>query len=483
MRGEPLADGEGGFGTVYEVEATDGTRAVAKFVPKAPGAERELIIGDSLRAAEFRNVVPVIDRGEHDNSWVLVMPRADKSLAQHLNDADTPLALSEVVAILSDIAMALSDIDGAIIHRDLKPQNVLLLDGTWSVADFGIARYAEATTADETRKLNLTPPYAAPEQWRSERATSATDVYALGVIAFNLLSGALPFDGPDIASFKEQHLTATPPPLTTGTARLRILIEECLYKAPQARPNATNVLARLATAAEEPSRPGLTRLAEVNHAEVQRRTQSHLHEVAQREEFERRAQMFAAAEQSFESFSRPLLQAIEDNAPTARIEIGAGYGKMNFVAELNGAKLGISRPQQSNDWEGPFDVIAFANITVTLGRGNRRGWEGRSHSLWFCDGQERDRFAWHETAFMSSAFSSRNPSIEPFPCSPTDGLVAFQGIVGTMQLAWPLDELDRADPSEFIDRWIGWFADAAEQRLDRPATMPEKQPERSWRRE
>ncbi len=263
-RGGPLVDGEGGFGRVYEVRAADGSSAVAKFVPKAPGAERELLIGDSLRAAEFRNVVPVIDRGEHEDSWVLVMPRAVHSLAQRLADAKAPLNLSEVVSILTDIATALSDIDGAVVHRDLKPQNVLLLDGTWCLADFGIARYAEATTADDTRKFSLTPPYGAPEQWRSEHATSATDIYAFGVIAFQLLSGALPFDGPDVASYRQQHLTVSPPPLTTGTARLRILIEECLYKASQARPNATNVLARLATAAEEPTHPGLSRLAQVS---------------------------------------------------------------------------------------------------------------------------------------------------------------------------------------------------------------------------
>lgn len=481
MRGEPLVDGKGGFGTVYEVQSVDGCSAVAKFVPKARGAKRELLIGDSLHAAEFRNVVPVIDRGEHENFWVLVMPRAEKSLAQHLEEAHGPLGLSEVVSILSDIATALSDIDGTVVHRDLKPQNVLLLDGTWCVADFGIARYAEATTAEDTRKFSLTPPYGAPEQWKSERATSATDIYAFGVIAFQLLSGAPPFDGPDLASYREQHLTASPPPLTTGTARLQTLIEECLYKAPEARPNATNVLARLATAAEEPSRPGHTRLAQVSHAEVQRRAQSHAHDVKQREESERRAQIFAAAEQSFESFSQPLLQAIEDNAPTATIKVGEGLGKMQFVAELSGAKLSVSRPQPSRAWQGPFDVIAFANIAVNLKSQDRTGWEGRSHSLWFCDAHEEGRFAWYETAFMDSPFRRSNPTIEPFSYSPAEGKVAFQNVFGTMQLAWPFEELDRADPTEFLDRWLGWFADAAEQRFARPSTMPDKDPSDSWR--
>lgn len=477
----PLVDGEGGFGRVYEVQAADGSSAVAKFVPKEPGAERELLIGDSLSAVKFRNVVPIIDRGEHEDSWVLVMPKADMSLAQRLAEAEALLDLSEAVSILTDIATALSDIDGAVVHRDLKPQNVLLLNGEWCLADFGIARYAEATTADDTRKFSLTPQYGAPEQWNSEHATSATDIYAFGVIAFQLLSGALPFDGPDVASYRRQHLTENPRPLTSGTARLRTLIEESLYKAPQARPNAANVLARLAVASEEPARPGLSRLAQVSHAEVQRRAQSHAQEVAQRKESERRAQMFAAATQSFESFAEPLLQAIEDNAPTARIEVGDGHGKMKFVAELSGAKLGLSLPQSSPVWNGPFSVIAIANIAVNLGGRTHRGWAGRSHSLWFCDAHEQGQFAWHETAFMNSPFIASHPAVEPFSCSPTDGKVAFENVIGTMQLAWPVEELDRADPAEFLDRWIGWLADGAEQRLARPSTMPEKQTRGSWR--
>jgi serine/threonine protein kinase len=69
------------------------------------------------------------------------------------------------------------------------------LDGRWCLADFGISRYAEATTAPDTRKLAWTPAYAAPEQWRAEPASAATDVYALGVIAYELLAGIRPFRG------------------------------------------------------------------------------------------------------------------------------------------------------------------------------------------------------------------------------------------------------------------------------------------------
>ncbi|MCV7062825.1 protein kinase, partial [Mycolicibacterium vaccae] len=131
---------------------------------KEPGAERELLIGAANEAAKHRNVVPLLDDGEHDNNWVMVMPRADRSLAQHLNDSGGSLSVEETLVVLTDIATALSDINGSLVHRDLKPQNVLLLNGTWSLADFGISRYAEASTSPDTRKYSLTAQYAAPDQ-------------------------------------------------------------------------------------------------------------------------------------------------------------------------------------------------------------------------------------------------------------------------------------------------------------------------------
>ena len=479
-RGAPLA--AGGFAAVYEVTAADGSSAVAKFIPKAPGAQRELLIGDSAAVAEHRNVVPVIDSGEHDDFWVLVMPRAKMSLAQYLSEAAAPPDLSEIVAILSDIATALSGIDGTVVHRDLKPENVLLLDDSWCLADFGIARYTEATTAADTRKFSFTPAYAAPEQWTHERTTSATDIYAFGVIAYRLVSGALPFPGPDIYSYRQQHLERTPPPLTTGATRLQTLIEECLFKAPQSRPSAANILARLATAAEEPSRPGASRLEQASHAEVERRAKSHAMEVSNREDSTRRAQLLDAARLSFRTFWNSLTDTIRDNAPSATIKFGAENEGVLFVSELAGARLGVSWPRPSDGWQGPFDVIAYAAVSVNLGDRAQRGWQGRSHSLWYCDAHTEGHFAWYETAFMESPFLPGDPPVEPFSCSPAEGAVAFQNVVGTRQLAWPVEELDRADHSEFVDRWIGWFADAAEQRLVRPSTMPEKQPGRSWRK-
>lgn len=156
--GEQL--GRGGFGRVYELSGGD-QPAVAKFVPKAAGAERELLF---VGLDGVRNVVPIIDSGDYKNNWVLVMPRAERSLRDHLSDQGDVLGFDDALAILLDVATALVDLDGNVVHRDLKPENVLLLDGAWCLADFGISRYAEASTAPDTHKWSMSPAYAAPER-------------------------------------------------------------------------------------------------------------------------------------------------------------------------------------------------------------------------------------------------------------------------------------------------------------------------------
>jgi hypothetical protein len=154
----------GGMGQVFEAEASD-PPAVVKLVPKAPGAERELLFANPDGVP---NVVPIWDKGEWNGYWFIVMPRADCSLAAYLAEHGALLA-DEALLVLTDIADALVGLDGQVVHRDLKPDNILLFAGRWCLADFGIARYAEATTVAETRKWAMTPPYAA----RSSGATSA----------------------------------------------------------------------------------------------------------------------------------------------------------------------------------------------------------------------------------------------------------------------------------------------------------------------
>ena len=140
--GEPLRSG--GFGTVYLAQSRDGTPAVVKLVPKAPGAERELLFED---LDGVPNVVPIIDRGEWGDHLALVMPKAEKSLREYLVEMNGHLSVNDAVRVLVDVVEALVAIEGRIVHRDIKPDNILLLNGRWCLADFGISRYADATTA------------------------------------------------------------------------------------------------------------------------------------------------------------------------------------------------------------------------------------------------------------------------------------------------------------------------------------------------
>lgn len=462
--------GSGGFGRVREARSADVPNAVAKFVPVDHGADRELLIGDALSAAGLSRVVPILDSGQVGDEYVLIMPRAAKSLRAHMESIGGQLDLDDIIQILSDVAQALAELEQAgIVHRDLKPDNVLYLDGNWKLCDFGIARYRDASRATYTRKHSKTRPYAAPEQWKEERVTTATDVYAFGVMAYELLTGHRPFLGPD---FREEHLHKAPPALTVGTLRLRLLVEECLEKPSGARPTPTQLVQRLASAAHAPVGSGAQKLAAATKKAAERQATNNAEQQRQASDQERREALFEVASRTFAIIPASLLEALQAESPLARVESPAGRGQMEFVAELGVGKLRVSKPSPIGRWNGPFAVIAVAAIEVNQPQ-SHRGYDGRSHSLWYCDPKSEGAFAWYELAFMRSTFIAQ-PSLVPFAARPQEVPDAFKRVMGTEQLAWPIVELDRADLTEFVDRWLGWFADAAEQALHHPSQLPEK---------
>jgi serine/threonine protein kinase len=476
--------GGGGFGVVYFAKSSNTESAVAKLVPKVPGAQRELLF---VKLDGVRNIVPIIDSGETEDSWVLIMPKAEKSLRQHLDDARGPLDASDAITVLQDIATSLFDLSGKVVHRDLKPENVLLLNGTWCLADFGISRYAEATTAVDTQKYALSAPYAAPERWRGERATSATDVYSLGVIAFELLSKSLPFAGPELSDFREQHLHGDPRSLGNATPSMKALVSECLYKAPEARPNPGNIVARLkagktAAPTESASR---ARLRDANLAVVAHQSESARQASEQRSEADRRKALCDDATKGLKEIADALLEVIREDAPSAivnRNRDGSWSVRLN-TAEF---QFGSSVSTTINPWGGweppAIGVIAHGGLGVVIPR-DRYDYEGRSHSLWYCDAQEKGRYRWFETAFMITPISSRRALRNPFALDPgVESAKALWTGLAEFQLAWPFTPLDIGDLDEFVDRWVGWFADAAQGRLQHPRSMPERPAEESWRR-
>lgn len=126
------------------------------------------------------------------------------------------------------------------MHRDLKPSNILLHEDVWKVADFGIAKFVADANSLNTLREYQTPAYAAPEQWRNERPTSATDVYALGCVITSLVTGHPPF-GDDGDELRDKHLHAVPDRLERLPARISAFVSHMLRKEPSARPTTTTL--------------------------------------------------------------------------------------------------------------------------------------------------------------------------------------------------------------------------------------------------
>jgi hypothetical protein len=467
--GEPL--GDGGFGRVFAASSPEvNVAAAAKLVPKAPGADRELLF---VELGSARNVVPFIDRGEDGDDLVIVMQRAEKSLRQHLTE-HIKLSESDGLAVLTDIASALEDLAGRVVHRDLKPENVLLVEGRWCLTDFGIARYAEASTAEDTRKFSMTRPYAAPEQWRWERASSAADIYALGVIAYEILAGILPFVGPD---FREEHLHTVPPKLEGVSGSVASLVGECLYKGPGSRPSASDLVRRLAGAGR-PVPAGLTRLQRAHENVVANRAASQESAARAATARERATTLFEDARSSLALIGNELRGSLIDVAPSI-VEGREDDG--GWLLELGNAKLHLSAPANHAKVPRmlPFDVIAYA--TLSLHAPGMHGYQGRSHSLWYCDATIEGSFGWFEMAFMPMALSGRSTTTAPFALNPDEGAPAIGPGVNMVQLAWNLTRLVPGELDEFITRWGDWLASASTGQWAHPTSLPEIQIVPNWR--
>lgn len=478
--------GAGGFGRVYELTGGD-QPAVAKFVPKAPGADREMLF---VELGGVRNVVPIIDSGEHQDTWVLVMPRAEKSLRQHLEDNGHVLDIDDAVAVLRDVATALGDLEDSVVHRDLKPENVLLLDGSWCLADFGISRYSEASTAPDTHKWAMSPPYAAPERWRSERATSAVDVYALGVMGYEMLKGHRPFTASTMEDYRDLHLHYTPPALDGVPAALATLIDECLFKSPATRPTPTNLLARLNRQQAAQASGGLAALQAANQSQVRRQTQVEREASIAASASQQREERVAAAKVLYERIADSLRDAIMEAAPAAELTRDRNMGrarKLGWVIKLGDAAFTFTHCTTGTaswgSWEAPaFTVDAWGGLQVRIPR-TYHDYEGRSHSLWFGDVQQAGQFGWYESSFMLTGLSRQGSTVDPFSLDPgTEAAKAVWNGMAEYQLAWPFTKLELDNLDEFIERWAGWFAAAASGQLSHPSTMPERSPQGSWRR-
>jgi serine/threonine protein kinase, bacterial len=232
-----------------------------------PGmAERFKREAQLLSAVEHPAVVRIIDFGESEHSACLVMELVE---GESLNGAlqKGPLAPERALTVLRQLAEGLGAIHAqGIIHRDIKPENVFLTQGLRGeqarLLDFGIARLVEPEADSAVSQVGMvlgTPEYLSPEQAVGARADERSDLYCLGVLAYRVLSGQLPFPGPSPRQFIAQHASAAPLPLDRAAPGLAThptlvpLVMRLLEKEPSRRFQSAHALAdALAAAAALP---------------------------------------------------------------------------------------------------------------------------------------------------------------------------------------------------------------------------------------
>ena len=233
--------GRGGAATVYLATDVKHQRSVALKLLNADASSalgwdrfrREIEVVAKL---QHPHILPLHDSGEVDGLLYYVMPLVSGEPLCDRIAREGPLPLADVRQIVHDVATALDYAHRhGVIHRDVKPANILVDEEHATVADFGIAHRALDTSGDQLTTAGMiigTPTYMSPEQSTGSRDLDArSDVYALGCVVFEMLTGAPPFRGPNVTTLVTQHLQAPVPSASGLRSELPGAVDDVLRKA------------------------------------------------------------------------------------------------------------------------------------------------------------------------------------------------------------------------------------------------------------
>ena len=227
MKGQKINDryqiiktiGEGGMANVYLAYDTILDRNVAVKVLRGDLATDEKFVRrfqrEALSASSLShpNIVEVYDVGEDNGSYYIVMEYIDGKHLKQLLKKRGSLTLTEVVDIMLQVTDGRSAAhDSYIIHRDIKPQNIMILEnGLIKITDFGIAMALNSTQLTQTNSVMGSVHYLPPEQASGKGATIQSDVYSMGILMYELLTGTLPFKGDNAVEIALKHIKESVP--------------------------------------------------------------------------------------------------------------------------------------------------------------------------------------------------------------------------------------------------------------------------------
>lgn len=240
--------GVGGMANVYRGTDTQTGSAVAVKVLKPELMNNEELVrrfkneSKAISILNHPNIVKVYDVSVSDNLQYIVMEHVDGiTLKEYLKQRGGALTWKETVHFATQVLAALEHAHSkGIIHRDVKPQNIMLLaDGSIKMMDFGIARFSRAQSQTVSDKAIGSVHYISPEQAKGDKTDARTDIYSVGVMLYEMLSGRLPFDGSGAVSIAIMQISEKPKPLAEVAPDvpegLRQITEKAMNKDPAER--------------------------------------------------------------------------------------------------------------------------------------------------------------------------------------------------------------------------------------------------------
>ena len=236
--------GEGGMANVYLALDTILDRNVAVKVLRGDLAHDEKFVRrfqrEALAASSLShpNIVEVYDVGEDNGNYYIVMEYIEGRQLKQLLKKREKLTLTEAIDIMLQVTDGMSTAhDAYIIHRDIKPQNIMILDnGMVKITDFGIAMAMNSTQLTQTNSVMGSVHYLPPEQANGKSATLQSDVYSMGILMYELISGKLPYKGDNAVEIALKHLKEPFPSIKSQMPELPQSVENIILKATAKNP-------------------------------------------------------------------------------------------------------------------------------------------------------------------------------------------------------------------------------------------------------